>query len=67
MAKLTTYICDCDFLVLDKSNHLTKVDDNIDIKFNDDTTLTNPVLLLSPSVGLDWNYAYIDDFGLYYY
>lgn len=67
MAYLTTYICDCDDMVLDKSNHLSIVNNNVEIKFKNETSMVNPVLLLSPSIGLDWNYAYIDDFGYFYY
>lgn len=67
MAKLTTYICDCDDMVLDKTNHLTVVSQSIDIDFLNETSFTSPVLYLSPSVGLNWNYAYIDDFDCYYY
>lgn len=67
LAKLTTYICDCDDMVLDKSNHLTIVENNIEIKFKNETSMVSPILVLSPSVGLDWNYAYIDDFDKYYF
>lgn len=67
LAKLTTYVCDCDNMVLDKTNHLTVVDNNIDIKFKNETSIVSPVLYLSPSYGLDWNYAYIDEFDKYYF
>lgn len=67
LAKLTTYVCDCDNMVLDKTNHLTIVENNIEIKFKNETSMVSPVLVLSPSVGLDWNYAYIDDFDKYYF
>lgn len=67
LAYLTTYICDCDNMVLDKTNHLTIVDNNIEIKFKKETSIVSPVLILSPSYGLDWNYAYIDDFDKYYF
>lgn len=67
MAYLTTFLCDCDDMVLDKSNHLTIVNNNIEIKFKKDTSLVSPTMILSPEVGIDWNYAYIDGFGYYYY
>ena len=67
LAYLTTYICDCDNMVLDKTNHLSIVDTNLEIKFKNETSIVSPVLYLSPSVGLDWNYCYIDEFDKYYY
>lgn len=67
MPKLTTYLCDADTQVLDKSNHLTLVSNDVDIKFLTDVEADKPVITLSRNVSDAFNYCYIDITGWYYY
>lgn len=67
MAYLTTYQCNADKHILDKSNHMTQQSSNISINFIDDVSTENPTILLSTSVSQSFNYCYIDTLARYYY
>lgn len=67
MGYLNTYTFTGDDQILDKSNHLTAVGNNITIKILDDTSIINPVITLSATNGDGWNYCYMSDTGWYYF
>lgn len=65
MPKMTTYTNASEEHVLDKS--LTIVQQNIDIEIKESTSIINPTIIVSDTIGTGYNYVYIDTFDRYYY
>lgn len=62
---ITTYNNASDKHVLDKD--ITKVNDSVAAVLKDDTSIINPVLIVSGSLAPTYNYLYIDTFDRYYF
>ena len=64
---ISTYTCTADEHVLDKSGYLTISSSAVSAIIKDDTNMINPTLIVSNSIGNDFNYVYISEFNRYYY
>lgn len=53
MPKITTYTNASDEHVLNKS--ITKISENVDIEFKENTNMVNPVIILSNSMSIAFN------------
>ena len=61
MPKLTTYANASEEHVLDKS--LTKIEDQVDIEFKENSNIINPIIILSRERNINFNYVYLTSYN----